>query len=172
MGYCDECRSELSADVECCPVCGTHAPPSQRERSGLLALLSVTEDWDPRAPVLSVATSVLLLWAALHRLEAGPGGFFSYLFAGVLIVPRVRLVIGRLAGRKPANPFTNDLIAVLLFVLLYAILAGSAALVLYVAATNGRSYVVPVSRFAPVQAYVLAAVGVSVVRAVRPLRAA
>lgn len=171
MGYCEACHSELSADLEFCPVCGTRVPASQRQASGVAALFAASDDWDPRAPVLSVATSVLLLWAALHRLEAGPFGVLVFALPGLAILPRVRLAIGRWGGRKPAEPGVLALVVVISTVLLYAFLAGSAALTLYLAAGSEHSYAVPVSRFAPVQAYVLSVFGVGAVRGARRLQA-
>lgn len=172
MAYCDECHAELSADLEFCPSCGTRRPSDDARSNGLGSLFARPADWEPRAPVLSVATSMLLLWAALHRLEAGPFGVLVFAVPGLAILPRVRLAIGRWGGRKPADPGVLALVVAILTVLLYAILAGSAALTLYLAATSPVQYTVPVGRFAPVQAYVVAVLLVEAIRRVRSLRAA
>lgn len=172
MAYCEACHSKLADDLEFCPVCGTRTPSGQQRASGVRALFAASEEWDPRAPVLSVATSVLLLWAALHRLEAGPFGVLVFGIPGLFVLPRVRLAIGRWGGRKPADPGVLTLVVVISTVVLYAILAASAWGALYRAARGGGAarYVVPVSEFAPVQAYVIALVLVSLARRVRRYR--
>lgn len=175
MGYCGECDASLSAELSFCPVCGARVDPDSAAASGPLALFAAPADWDPRRPVLSVAASILLLWAAAHTLAAGYAGGVGALFfgtAGVAIVPRVRLAVGRLGGRKPANPGLFELVVLLLIGLYYAVLVAIAVAVLYGAATSDQRHLVPGSRFAVVQAYVVAVVIRRAARVVRSIREA
>lgn len=167
MRYCQECQASVSTNVDFCPVCATHV--DEDAPTGLGALVAAPEDWHPRRPVLSVAASILLGWATAHLLDVGGAeallALLFYAPAAVLIVPRVRLILGRLAGPQAADPGLIELLVVGSVLVLYALLVGSAALALYGGA--GSTDVVPGSRFALLQAYVAAALLVGGFRAIR-----
>lgn len=167
MRFCPDCHAWLSADQDFCAVCVTELDGDVP--TGIRALYARPPNWVPRRPVLSVAASIVLFWAAAHRVDVGEFALVSAVFfvpAAVLIVPRVRLVVGRLLGAQPTEPdVLTELAVVGSVVVLYALLVGSALVALYAGA--GRGTFVPGSRFAAVQAYAAALLLVRGLRTVR-----